>query len=225
MARVIGTIRGAFPECCIVVVDDGSTDGTAQAALGAGAEVVQMPFNTGYGMALQTGLRWAEQRGARCVVTLDADGQHDPLELPAILEPVLSGQADIAVGSRYLSSGAKYRVPLSRRLGSWMFAWLLSALTHSRITDPTSGFQCLNAAAVRLYGSLEDFPPMTPDADILLYGHIRGLRICEVPVAMYADEGQESMHSFWRSFLYGPKMLVAMAGVLLAWHRGEAVRS
>jgi len=222
VGRVIQDILSLFPEAGIIVVDDGSEDGTVTAALHAGAKVVRMPFNSGYGVALQTGLRWAGQHGARCVVTLDADGQHDPRELSAILEPVLSGRADIAIGSRYLAGGARYQVPLARRLGAWAFARMISALTHSRITDPTSGFQCLNAVAIRLYADLEDFPEMTPDADMLLYAHLRGLRICEVPVSMYADEGQRSMHGFLRSFFYAPKMMVAIAGVLLAWRPGGA---
>jgi glycosyltransferase involved in cell wall biosynthesis len=224
VGRVIQGILSLFPEAGIIVVDDGSVDGTAAAALHAGAKVVRMPFNSGYGVALQTGLRWAGQHGARCVVTLDADGQHDPRELSAILEPVLAGRADIAIGSRYLAGGASYRVPLARRLGAWAFAKIVSALTRSRITDPTSGFQCLNAVAVGLYADLEDFPEMTPDADMLLYAHLRGLRICEVPVSMYADEGRDSMHGFLRSFFYAPKMMVAMAGVLLHGGREESAR-
>src|SRR5579871_1692414 len=225
VGRVIHSVLDRFPEAHIIVVDDGSTDGTTRAAQAAGAKVVRMPFNSGYGMALQTGLRWARQHGARYVVMLDADGQHDPKELPAILEPVLRGRADVAVGSRYLSSRARYRIPVARRLGSWIFAKLLSILTGGRITDPTSGFQCLSAAALEMFSQIEDFPPATPDADMLLYAHLEGLRICEVPVTMYADEGQDSMHSFARSFFYAPKMVVAMAGVLVAWHRREAVRS
>ena len=221
VGRVIQGILDLFPEADVIVVDDGSVDGTAIAAMHAGAKVVRMPFNSGYGVALQTGLRWGEQEGARCVVTLDADGQHDPRELATILEPVLSGRSDIAIGSRYLCGGARYRVPLSRRLGAWAFAKMISAFTRSRITDPTSGFQCLNAAAIGLFANLEDFPEMTPDADMLLYAHLRGLRICEVPVSMYADEGQESMHGFLRSFFYAPKMMVAMTGVLLSGRPGE----
>jgi len=214
--RVIRGILTRFPGAIVIVVDDGSTDQTAMAALHAGAQVVQMPVNLGYGVAMQTGLRYASRQNASCVVTLDADGQHDPTQISAILEPVLSGQSDIAIGSRYLSAGAMYRVPVSRRIGSWVFAKIISALTRSRITDPTSGFQCLNSTVVKLYANLTDFPESSPDADMLLYAHLRGLRICEVPVSMYADEGAESMHGFLRSFFYAPKMMVAMAGVLLA---------
>jgi glycosyltransferase involved in cell wall biosynthesis len=204
IGRVIQGILSLFPGAGIIVVDDGSVDGTGTAALHAGAKVVRMPFISGYGVALQTGLRWAAQHGARCVVTLDADGRHDPRELSAIMEPVLSGRADIAIGSRDLAGGAPCQAPLARRLGAWACARLVSALTRRRITGATSGFQCLNAVAIRLYADLEDFPEIAPDADMLLYAHLRGLRICKVPVSMYADEGQESIRGLLRSFFYVP---------------------
>src|SRR5437899_2531731 len=82
---------------------------TGYEAAQAGACVINLPFNTGYGVALQTGLIWAKRQGAKVVVTLDADGQHDPAEITKILGPVLGGEADLALGSRYLENGSCYR--------------------------------------------------------------------------------------------------------------------
>jgi glycosyltransferase involved in cell wall biosynthesis len=200
----------------IAVVNDGSTDDTKSEALRAGAHVIDLPFNVGYGVALQTGLIWAKRCGVQIVVTLDADGQHDPAEITKILSPVVSGQADLVLGSRYLNRGAHYQVPFARRIGAWAFASALSALIHQRISDPTTGFQCLNNRVLDLYVNLPNFPDKTPDADLIIYAHRQRCRIVEVPIFMYADKGNDSMHGFLKSFFYAPKMLVAMLGMILA---------
>ena len=91
-------------------------------------------------------------------MTLDADGQHDPSEVSKLLLPVLAGEADLALGSRYLDFASSYRVPLGRRMGAWGFAKIVSLLAKKNITDPTTGFQCMNAKILNLYTSLADFP-------------------------------------------------------------------
>ena len=216
VGKVIVRIRQLFPMARIAVVNDGSIDNTEYEAAQAGACVINLPFNTGYGVALQTGLIWAKRQGAKVVVTLDADGQHDPAEIAKILGPVVGGEADLALGSRYLENGSCYRIPIMRRLGAWAFAKVVSLLINQAITDPTTGFQCLNSKVLDLYVSLSDFPDKTPDADLILYAHFRACRIVEVPVSMYEDEGKDSMHGFFKSIFYGPKMLIAMLGILLA---------
>jgi glycosyltransferase involved in cell wall biosynthesis len=213
---VISSIAGTYPGARVVVIDDGSIDGTAAVAGAAGARLIRLPVNSGYGVALHTGLRWAAMRKASLVVTLDADGQHDPVEARGLIDLVSSGVADIAIGSRYREAGAQYRVPMSRLWGSRFFAALLSALIGQRLTDPTSGFQCLNSRALETLSRMEDFPAQTPDADVLFYLHRQGIRIREVGVRMYADAGNDSMHGTLKSFFYAPKMLVSIAGVLLA---------
>jgi hypothetical protein len=148
------------------------------------------------------------------VVILDADGQHEPAEIIKLIFPVVSGAADLSVGSRYLADGAKYKVAVGRRFGAWIFGKLVSLCIGDRITDPTSGFQCLNSTALKLYVTLPDFPEKTPDADLLIYVHRYRCRITEVPVDMYADEGGDSMHGFIKSLFYIPKMLTAMLGMI-----------
>src|SRR5207247_4172067 len=129
VGRVIDEIRGFYPGFDIVVVDDGSTDRTAGVAADRGAHVLRLPFNLGIGGAMQTGYRFAFEHGYDLAVQIDGDGQHDPSQLPAILAPVLSGEADLCVGSRFTGQGA-YRSSFARRVGIKIFARMVSAVVR-----------------------------------------------------------------------------------------------
>jgi len=222
IARVVERVRAFFPTSIVTVINDGSSDDTAEKAAAAGAHVINLPFNSGYGVALHTGLIWAYRQGAEQVITQDADGQHDAAEARKLLDALRDG-ADIALGSRYRAGSQCYRVPVSRRLGAMLFAWLLTRLSRTEITDPTTGFQALNAKALKVLVQLPDFPERTPDADVLLFARRSGCHIVEVPVAMYADESNDSMHGLWKSLFYVPKMLVAMFAVMLNRPREKTV--
>ena len=121
VGRVIDEIHAFDPGFDIVVVDDGSTDRTAGLAADRGAHVLRLPFNLGIGGAVQTGYRFAFERGYDIAVQVDGDGQHDPTQLPAILAPVVSGEADLCVGSRF-ASGSGYQSSFTRRFGIRLFA-------------------------------------------------------------------------------------------------------
>ena len=165
----------------IVVVDDGSADRTAEVARGAGAHVLRLPFNLGIGGAVQTGFRYAFERGLRLAVRVDGDGQHDPAQLGAILAPVLAGEADIVVGSRFAGESS-FRSSRSRRLGIRILAWTVSALVRQRVTDPTSGFQALNRHGIALFAA--DYPHDYPEVEATVMVFRHRLRLREVPVAM-----------------------------------------
>src|SRR5437764_4450161 len=138
IGRVVEEIRAFDAGFEIVVVDDGSADRTADVARAHGARVLRLPFNLGIGGAVQTGFRYAWENGFDLAVRVDGDGQHDPAELDAIIRPVLSGEADIAVGSGF-AGGEGYRPSLSRRIGIGILAWTVSRLVRQRVTAPTSG--------------------------------------------------------------------------------------
>src|SRR6266498_1404530 len=129
VGRVIDEIRAFDPGFDIVVVDDGSTDRTAGVAADRGAHVVRLPFNLGIGGAMQTGYRFAFERGYDIAVQIDGDGQHDPDQLPAILGPVLDGEADLCVGSRFAGANG-YRSSFARRFGLRLFARFASPYPH-----------------------------------------------------------------------------------------------
>lgn len=225
IARVISGIYDILPKARIIVVNDGSTDDTAAAAVVAGAKVVSLPFNCGYGVALLTGLTEAFRTGAALVVTIDADGQHEPRSIESVLKPIREGGADLVLGSRYLPNSVSYRVPRLRLAISRCLAWLLTAITGQQLTDTTTGFQCMNRKTLERFVSLKDFPEKSPDADLILYAVRSGCRVVEVPVTMREDQGGESMHGVFKSMFYVPKLFTAMLSVMLEYGTSQRRRA
>ena len=205
--RVIEEIRAFDPGFEVVVVDDGSVDGTAAAAERAGAHVVRLPFNLGIGGAVQTGFRYAHENGFRLAVRVDGDGQHDPAQLGALLGPVLADEADIVVGSRFAEDGG-YRSSLSRRMGITILAKTLSVFVGRRVTDPTSGFQALNHKAIALFAA--DYPHDYPEVEAALMVHKHKLRMIEVPVQMRERSAGQSSIGALASVYYMVKVMLAL---------------
>jgi hypothetical protein len=217
IAAVVGELLAYDPGLRVVVVDDGSTDRTAEAARASGAKVISLPFNLGIGGAVQTGFRYAWEQGFDVAVRADGDGQHDPAELDAILRPVLADEADVAVGSRFIG-GDGYRSSRSRRAGIRLLAWIVSALTRQRITDPTSGFQAANRLGIRLFAA--DYPHDYPEAEATVMVFKHRLRLQEVPVKMRARESGRSSITTVRSVYYMVKVVLA---IFVALFRRKAV--
>ena len=209
IGQVVGRIRAVAPELPIVVVDDGSTDGTGAIARTAGARVVRLPFNMGYGVAVQTGYKYALRHGHDCVVQLDGDGQHEPADVPALLDAIARSGADVALGSRFLGEGG-YRPEPMRWIGMRLFSWLAFLLGGRRFTDVTSGFQAVSREAMRFLGA-DRYPADYPDADVLLMLERAGFGIVEVPVRMYRKQGGRSMHAGLRPVYYAFKMLLSVS--------------
>jgi len=206
LGAVLEAVASANLGCEVVVVDDGSRDATAAVALRSGARVLRHPFNLGYGAALQTGYKYALERGARVVAQMDADGQHDPAELAELLGAVERGDADLVVGSRFLGRGS-YRMGALRTLGRRLFQGV-ARLAGLAVSDPTSGFQALNRRVLEVYAR-DFFPTDYPDVDVLLAAWRNGLRVAERPVRMHAGSRASTLHGGLRSVYYVYKMLLS----------------
>jgi len=191
----------------VVVVSDGSVDRTAEVAAAHGAHVVRLPFNLGIGGAVQTGFRYAWENGYELAVRCDGDGQHDPGELPKVLAPVLAGDADIVVGTRF-GGDESYRSSAARRAGIRLLAAIVSAIARQRVTDTTSGFQALNRKALALFAA--DYPHDYPEVEGMVMTIKHRLRLQEVPVRMREREHGRSSITAFRSIYYMAKVLLAL---------------
>lgn len=203
---VLSAVLDALPEARVVVIDDGSTDGTAGVAAAAGATVLRHPINLGYGAALQTGYKYALEKGMPLVVQMDADGQHDPGDLPKLIGPVRAGELDLVIGSRYLAP-TSYDMGRLKSMGRILFKGV-ARLLGLTITDPTSGFQAMNSAVLQLYAR-DFFPTDYPDVDVLVTAQRFGLRIGERSVEMTKGLRTSYLHRGLKPLYYVYKMLLS----------------
>jgi glycosyltransferase involved in cell wall biosynthesis len=208
IGKVVGEIRAVHESVDVVVVDDASTDDTADVAEAHGAVVLRLPFNVGIGGAVQTGFRFALDEGYRFAVRLDGDGQHDASEIPKILAPVEAGQADLVIGSRFVDGSGSYRPPLTRRLGIRVFARLVSLLGGQRVTDTTSGFVALNRRGIELFAA--EYPHDYPEVEATLVALKSGLKLAQVQVEMRERTTGSSSITFVRSLYYIVKVMLAL---------------
>ncbi len=220
VGTTLDRVRAALPEADLLVVNDYSSDQTTEVALAHGARVVELPWNLGYGGAVQTGFKYAVAHGYDVVLQMDADGQHDPGSARGLLAPVLAGEADVAIGSRFLGR-ANYPIPGPRRLGMKVFSGIVTFVTRQRFSDPTSGFQALDRRVVEFF-AFDHYPSDFPDADTIILLALAGFRVREVPVTMEARVAGTSMHSNLTAFYYVAKMTLSILMVLLRRKRLRA---
>lgn len=208
IGTVVRRAREVLPSADVLVIDDGSTDGTRREAEGAGAFVVSHPFNLGIGGAVQTGLKFAQQAGYDYVMRIDADGQHDPAMLDNMLSIVRTGRADVVIGSRFLADHLDMKISLVRRIGIEVFRREVSLLTRHRVTDTTSGMIVMNRRAIGLLAV--HMPQDYPEVEIHILLHVAGLRIEEVAVHMSERMAGVTSIGSWRSFYYAVKVSIAV---------------
>lgn len=205
---VIREVQSELPGYPCLVVDDGSVDATSRVAQSSGARVLRLPFNLGVGGAMRLGFRYAIENGYDVVVQIDADGQHDPVSVPKLLN-ALSG-ADIVIGARFAGVG-DYRAHGVRRLAMRLIASALSRTAKTRLTDTTSGFKACGPRAVALFADVYPAEYLGDTIEALVIAARAGCVITQVPVAMRARAGGKPSHNPLRAAVYLFRAFIALA--------------
>jgi glycosyltransferase involved in cell wall biosynthesis len=165
----------------VLVIDDGSRDGTAAVARSLGARVVSHPVNSGQGAALQTGYLVAERLGVDVVVTLDADGQHDPTQMERLVEPIVADRADFVVGSRRMGEAEGGGDSRARDAGITVYTRLINLLGGTQVSDIANGYRAIRASRLAEIAFTED---QFHNPELLLGAARAGLRVLDVPVTI-----------------------------------------
>jgi glycosyltransferase involved in cell wall biosynthesis len=172
----------------VIVIDDGSTDDTAKVAQAVGAEVIRHETNKGYGQSIQSCFDAARQCHANVLITLDGDGQHDPQEIQRVLTPIINGEADIVIGSRFLDPAQKNRIRRYRKFGIDVITWLYNFGTNDKIIDAQSGFRAYTREVLESFLLTER--GMSISVEVLIKARRKGFVIKEVPIScIYHAQG------------------------------------
>lgn len=212
VVAVVKEVHAALPDAGCLVVDDGSRDRTAMVADEAGAAVLKLPFNLGVGGAMRAGFRYALQNDYDVVVQIDADGQHDPANVPELLE-ALDG-ADLVMGARFAGQG-EYEVRGPRRWAMRVLARVLSRVAKSKLTDTTSGFRASGPRAVRLFAEHYPAEYLGDTIEALVIAARADCTIRQVPVAMRPRAGGVPSHDPVKSAVYLGRAGLALVFALI----------
>jgi glycosyltransferase involved in cell wall biosynthesis len=204
--EVVTRLLNHYPN--VVVVDDGSTDGTAACLAGTSAYVLRHLTNRGQGAALQTAVAFALARGADAIVTFDADGQHDERDIKQLLEPIIAGECDVTLGSRFLGSAPG--IPKSRQLLLKAATLFTRIISRVEVTDAHNGLRAFSRTAAQSLRITLD--RMGHASELLDQIKVGGLRYKEVPVTItYSEHSLSRGQSSWNALVIGTQMLVKKA--------------
>jgi glycosyltransferase involved in cell wall biosynthesis len=205
---VLEELRASLPHVPMLVVDDGSTDGTTALLEGMHLRHLRLHSRIGVGGAVRAAIRYARAHGFNMIVRLDGDGQHRPEDIARLLEPILAGRAAATRGSRYTGEDRPKEQYSLKRLAQHALALCMSIITGTRITDPTSGFWAFGPDAVALLE--EHHPTGYPEPELVLFLRRNGLAVEEVPVRMRVRRSGRSSLTLSRGTLAGARVLLAL---------------
>ncbi len=209
ISEVVAKVRAHRPDADVLVVNDGSTDATAELAAAAGAHVVSLPFNIGVGGAMRTAFLYAQREGYQAVVQVDADGQHDPADLENLLAGLST--ADVVVGTRFHPT-SQYYVGGPRRWAMGLLSKALTRMNHMVISDPTSGFRSAGPRAIDLFAAEYPADYLGDTVGSLAIAIRNGLTVHEEPVTMYfRQSGRPSKNAVWSALYLGRATLAILA--------------
>lgn len=192
-----------------IVINDGSKDNTLRILQENNINHINLINNLGIGGAVQTGYKYAYEHGYDIAIQFDGDGQHDVNYVPSICEPIIKGQADLVVGSRYLDKkSSAFQSTFMRRLGGNIISFFIKICTGKKIADPTSGFRAANKKVIEEFA--ENYPTEYPEPESSVTALINGYKIKEVPVSMNERIAGKSSIRFWKSADYMIKVCLAI---------------
>ncbi len=219
VAGVVASVHEAVPEATVVVVDDGSTDDTGARARAAGAVVLRMPFNVGVGGAMRAAFLYALYNDFDVVVQVDADGQHDPTQIPELLAGL--DHASVAIGARFAGKG-DYDVSGPRKWAMTVLSRSLSRVTGSTLTDTTSGFRASDRRAIALFAQHYPSEYLGDTVESLVIASRSGLKVTQVPVMMRERQGGRPSQGAGMATLYLGRAWLALL-IALTRRRADAM--
>lgn len=224
VGQVVSDLIKHLPKADVLVVDDGSTDGTHE-AVPEGASVLRLPFNLGIGGAMQAGYRYAFLHGYGLAMQVDGDGQHPAAEAHKLIDAITAGNADLVIGSRFLSDDPNYTPPAARALAISMLRTLIKALTGKRITDCTSGFRVCNHRVIEAFAAW--YPEDYPEPEVILLLHRAGFEVAETPVVMRERTAGRTSIPFHKGVFYLLKVSSALLLDMIRkpWPKSKARQS
>ncbi|MFF7181465.1 glycosyltransferase [Streptomyces sp. NPDC008121] len=199
VADVVKEVHTTLPGVDVLVVDDGSADNTSAVARAAGATVMTLPYNLGVGGAMRAGYRYAHDRGYDVAIQVDADGQHDPRNVPELLARL--GRSDLVIGARFAGTG-EYETRGPRKWAMLVLAFWLSRMAKSKLTDVTSGFRACNRDLIDVFAHWYPVEYLGDTVESTIAVVRAGYRIEQVPVAMRPRATGTPSQSPWKATMY-----------------------
>lgn len=207
--ETVKKIKEYSEEIDYVVVNDGSTDNTEKVLVENNINYIKLVNNLGIGGAVQTGYKYAYENQYDIAIQFDGDGQHDVTYVPKICEPLLNGQADMCIGTRYLDkSSSEFQSTFMRRLGSNIISIFIKLFTGKKITDPTSGFRAVNKEVIEEFS--KNYPTEYPEPESTVSLLVNGYTVKEIPVSMNERVGGVSSIRLWKTIDYMVKVVLAI---------------
>ena len=207
IVRTLQDIKANAPGMDYVVINDCSKDNTRKILKEYGANFLDLPVNLGIGGGVQTGYRYALEHDYDIAVQFDGDGQHDARYLSSLIAPIISGEADAAIGSRFIEKEG-FQSSAMRRFGISFLSSLIKLLSGVKIYDVTSGFRAVNRSMIAFFA--ENYPQDYPEPDAILLSTLEGFRLVEVPAQMRERVGGQSSISSFRAVYYMVKVSISL---------------